>query len=874
MRQRGDGQVVETAEGTIAAGWLQAHDTVIRDSIGWGKGGKKGSRRVSGYDREISKWSSQMREITREWMREKDEDRRGVLSTERKKVRSERQRLVRRNRSVAVVRKVREMERLGKGGKGVNLMRALEEWSGKTGTVMGGDRERMKDGRGGWVMGDELVKRWRQTFEEVGRGLEAGGGFDDGFKEQVEAAVDGWQSDWPIDESIEMEVGGVLEKTTLDGEIQRWEVRRAIGKLKNGKAVGIDGVAAEVLKSGGEWMEESLWRLCAAVFLGEVVPVDWLRAVKVPVRKKGVGDSFDEYRGVTLLSVAGKVFGMVVEARLRQFCESRGILSDSQFGFRAERACRDPLVILTEVMERREMGERVFLGFLDAAKAYPSVWRKGLWYRLWEVGVRGRMWRVLRTLYSKCEVAVRVGGQASDWYEEFVGVREGCVLSPLLYAIYINDLPAELERQRCGGVRMGKQVVRCLMFADDVVVMASSAGELQRMFDVLSRFAQRWRFKFNFGADKTAVMVCGGMVGGYKWVLDGQEVPVVDNYRYLGVRLTGKGGWKLRRGELLAKARGSFWRAWGLGMGNRPGLISPLAAKGLWEVLVRPVLEYGSEVDSGKWEDAELLQRVAGRMCLGVGTTIPNTVVRGELGWWTIRARREYLRLVYWGKIVRGVRGGLVRCVYDGGRERVLLGRASKGEWCVETKRILLELGLRHVWETETVGDDNAWRSLVWMVIQEREEIRWRREMVGKSTLGRYVRVKDKLRAEWFLDKPRVWVRRWVGLRAGVTCLEETEGRYVGVNRARRVCRWCKNGDVEDVDHFLDNCKWWGSTRTELWNTMRNSDRLMVKRVEAWGTQERVDWMLRGGCSVRTRSTLMGGVGGWLLCRERMRRSS
>jgi hypothetical protein len=237
-----------------------------------------------------------------------------------------------------------------------------------------------------------------------------------------------------------------------------------------------------------------------------------------------------------------------------------------------------------------------------------------------------------------------------------------------LYAIYINDLPAELERQQCGGVRMGRQVVRCLMFADDVVVIASSAGELQRMFDVLGRFAQRWRFKFNFGADKTAVMVCGDMGLGYKWVLGGHEVPVVNNYRYLGVRLTDKGGWKLRRGELLAKARGSFWRAWGLGMGHRPGLISPLAAKGLWETLVRPVLEYGSEVDSGKWEDAELLQRMAGRMCLGVGTTIPNTVVRGELGWWTIRARREYLRLVYWGKIVRGVKGGLVRCVYDGGR--------------------------------------------------------------------------------------------------------------------------------------------------------------------------------------------------------------
>ena len=101
----------------------------------------------------------------------------------------------------------------------------------------------------------------------------------------------------------------------------------------------------------------------------------------------------------------------------------------------------------------------------------------------------------------------------------------------------------------------------------------------------------------------------------------------------------------------------------------------------------------------------------------------------------------------------------MVRSVYDGGRERVLLGRASKGEWCVETKRLLLELGLRHVWETEVVGDDEAWGSLVWAVIQEREEIRWRREIVGKSTLGRYMRVKEKLKAEWFLTESRVWVR-------------------------------------------------------------------------------------------------------------------
>ena len=158
---------------------------------------------------------------------------------------------------------------------------------------------------------------------------------------------------------------------------------------------------------------------------------------------------------MTLLSVVGKVFGRVIEARLRAYCEKRGLLSDCQYGFRAGRACRDALLIFSEVVERR--GEkRVFAGFLDIAKAYPSVWRGGLWKRLLELGVRGRMWRVLRSLYSKYEVGVRVGGTVDEWYEEFVGVREGCVVSPLLFAIYINEIAREVVEKGGRGGRHGR----------------------------------------------------------------------------------------------------------------------------------------------------------------------------------------------------------------------------------------------------------------------------------------------------------------------------------------------------------------------------------------------------------------------------------
>ena len=118
----------------------------------------------------------------------------------------------------------------------------------------------------------------------------------------------------------------------------------------------------------------------------------------------------------------------------------------------------------------------------------------------------------------------------------------------------------------------------------------------------------------------------------------------------------------------------------------------------------------------------------------------------------------------------------MVRCVYEEGRKRLREGKAGKREWCVETKRLIYELGLGDVWETEMVGDGRRWGSIVRGMIQEREEIWWRREVAQKCSLGRYIRVKEHLREEWFLKEPGVWVAHWVGLRAGVTCLEATRG--------------------------------------------------------------------------------------------------
>ena len=132
------------------------------------------------------------------------------------------------------------------------------------------------------------------------------------------------------------------------------------------------------------------------------MPEDWTRAIKVPILKKGTGDKFEQYRGVTLLSVVSKVYGMVLEKRLRRWCEERGVLVDEQMGFREGRGTRDALFVLDDVVRKRGR-ERVYMGFLDIAKAYPSVWWEGMWWKLRQMGIKRRMLAAQRSFYTKCE---------------------------------------------------------------------------------------------------------------------------------------------------------------------------------------------------------------------------------------------------------------------------------------------------------------------------------------------------------------------------------------------------------------------------------------------------------------------------------------
>jgi hypothetical protein len=710
--------------------------------------------------------------------------------------------------------------------------------------MMEGDRERegmpdsMVDEVGIEVWEEEKrLEVWKRAWELLGVEDLDDEKFDKPFALQITREMEEEDDDegWEDDRRMALEGRGELNQ-----RISLMDVEEACKRLRNGKAAGEDGTIGELFKKGGKRVMICLWKICEEVWRREVVPHDWMRGLVVPLYK-GEGDRRNpsNYRGISLLSVAGKVFSAIINRRIMDWVESSGGLVDEQGGFRPKRGCPDQLFSITEIVKNR-VGKRTLTCFIDIKKAFDRVFRDGIWKRMRERGMGGKIERVVRALYRSIESCVLVDGLKTDWFGVDVGVRQGCVLSPVLFSMYIDGLARELKDRGLGVKIDDGEVVSCLLYADDIVMFAESESQLQTMVDVALEYSRKWRFELS--KKKTQVVVFGGSVR-KAWRVRGERrtefrlggdkiLKVVKWYKYLGMEV-GKGmRWKRWKEKVIRKARGCMVQGWALGM--QRGCMSVQDGIRVWSTLVRPVLEYGAEVWGGtrdwKWEAAEVLMRGMGRRILGCAKTAPNALVRGELGWWTMRGRRDLLRILFWGKLVRMGEDRTTRRVYRMSRrkmeesdERQRAGgdrRKRVDNWCVYTRKLMCRYGLEEAWDEEVAGEgEGDWRRIVKEAIGKKEEGGWNEEMRGKKKLADYRKHKQRLTRETYLDhcddvRGRQILTR---LRGGCAGLKQEIGRRTGGGRRCEMC-W---RETEDSSHFVARCPALAEERERWWRGRR-----------------------------------------------------
>ncbi|KAK3535145.1 hypothetical protein QTP70_004799 [Hemibagrus guttatus] len=272
----------------------------------------------------------------------------------------------------------------------------------------------IKDRDGRVLTSEESVqRRWKEYFEEL-------------MNEENER---------------EKRVEGVNSVEQKVDKIRKDEVRKALKRMKSGKAVGPDDIPVEVWKCLGEAAVEFLASLFNRVLESEKMHEEWRRSVLVPIFKnKGDVQSCSNYRGIKLMSHTMKLWERVVEARLRKVVE----ICEQQYGFMPRKSTTDAIFALRILMEKYRDGQReLHCVFVDLEKAYDRVEREELWYCMRKSGVAEKYVRVVQDMYERSRTVVKCAVGQTEEFKVEVGLHQGSALSPFLFAIVMDQLSEE-----------------------------------------------------------------------------------------------------------------------------------------------------------------------------------------------------------------------------------------------------------------------------------------------------------------------------------------------------------------------------------------------------------------------------------------------
>jgi len=438
----------------------------------------------------------------------------------------------------------------------------------------------------------------------------------------------------------------------LNNPISSMDFKVALKSLKNGKAAGGDGIPPEWLRMcipqevDGVDLPLSPMARCVLSVVQRIwdenhIPQLWRSARIVSIFKKGDPAEVNNYRGISLISVGLKVLCMIVINRISRQLEAEGRLRREQAGFRPAQECVAQAATLVEILQRRRArGQTSFVTFLDLQKAFDTVPHEAMLHKLSAVGVRGHVLEFLRAIYGSSSIGV-ASPEGEHTAELLRGVRQGCPMSPLLFDIFIDDLLADVDPHGVTIPAIPNSSISGLLFADDAATLNPSPQAVRASMAAVERWADKWEMKF--GVAKCGIMVVEpprvlGVSVAEQSVsnifLQGEKLPVVDHYIYLGVKLTRDLSFDAMVAHRLGKFRGAL-------MGLRAFLRCrsiPLSVRvNVLKVMALPVFLYGAEIwgmNQERVAKAQLLLNQGIRWLVGTSahsTAVPLAAAQREL---------------------------------------------------------------------------------------------------------------------------------------------------------------------------------------------------------------------------------------------------
>ena len=460
-----------------------------------------------------------------------------------------------------------------------------------------------------------------------------------------------------INVPVELEIDAPddeIEFLIFSSEITDDEILAAIKHLKVGKSAGPDNLIPEFFKRSIHIILPVLNKLFNRPFLNGYFPPCWSKSILVPLHKKGDINNTENYRGICLLDVLGKIFTSIINRRVTFFVNLYSKISEAQFGFREGYSTVDNAFILNSIIERylaKKKG-KIYVCFVDFKRAFDSVNREKLWAVLKTNGLKGTLMKVIKSMYEGVKTCVRVNGDYTDFFNCDEGLKQGCLLSPILFSMFVNEFTKIIETSGLRGIQLHPDLIEIfiLLFADDIALISDTVGGLQSQLCLLHNFCKDKKITVHVGKTKVSVFRKGGRIKRIeRWQYNGEALEV--GFKYVGLLYTSKMSMFSMTEDLASKGKRVLVTL--LNSLYDYGTMPKSIFFKLFDVKVLPMLLYGAEI----WgvRQYECIERVQYYLCkrfMNVNLKASNYAVLGECGRYPLYIETTKRSIKYWLKVI------------------------------------------------------------------------------------------------------------------------------------------------------------------------------------------------------------------------------
>ena len=309
----------------------------------------------------------------------------------------------------------------------------------------------------------------------------------------------------------------------------REEEEAAIRSLTTGKSPGADNIPAELLKHVGNDLVTVVTSLCQKIWETKQWPDEWAKPFIIPLPQKGNLQKCNNYRTISLISHTSKIMLRVILKRLK--AEAKEHLAEEQAG--AGRRTMEHIFNCRIMMEKHLQHQKeLYHNFIE-------LWHEGLWHVLRGFGIEEGLIQTIQSLYNSASSAVLLNNNIGKHFKTTVGVRQGCLLSLVLFNLYLENIMRETLHEFESTISIGGRTIHNLRFADDIDLMGGSNNELQ---DLTNRLADTsGAYGMEVSCEKSKVMVNSANNTAAQITMNGQQLEEMDAFKYLGATLTKDG---------------------------------------------------------------------------------------------------------------------------------------------------------------------------------------------------------------------------------------------------------------------------------------------------------------------------------------------